>query len=254
MKGKIFFLGAGPGDPELITLKGARVLGEADIIVYAGSLVPEALLIHARKDAKIYDSKSLTLEEILKIMIDAAEDGAMVARLHSGDPSVYGAIAEQIKVIEEKRIPFEIIPGVSSFQAAAAALKTELTIPDVAQTVILTRASGKTKVPPREELVELARHGTTLVLFLSATHSRKIKRDLLTAYPPDTPLAVVYRVTWPDEKIVRGTLADLEKIIRREKLTRTTLIFVGPALAERGKRSKLYDKGFSHLFRRAIRS
>ncbi|NOY83851.1 MAG: precorrin-4 C(11)-methyltransferase [Nitrospirae bacterium] len=244
----VYFVGAGPGDPELITLKGKRLLEAADLVVYAGSLVPKAVLSHAQK-AEIYDSAGLTLEEILALLVPAAKAGKMVVRLATGDPSIYGTIGEHSERLRAEGIRCEIVPGVSSFTAAAAALGRELTVPDVAQTVILSRCEGRTPVPDLEKLPLLAAHQTTLVLFLSITLVKKMQRDLLTSYAPETPCAVVYRATWPDEKIVHCALSDLSVAVKKSKITKTALVIVGKALASEGKRSKLYDPTFSHSFR-----
>jgi precorrin-4/cobalt-precorrin-4 C11-methyltransferase len=247
---KVYFVGAGPGDPELITLKAKHLIEKADVIVYAGSLIPKRVLACVRKDAELHDSAPLELGQFMEIMIQRAREGKLVLRLQSGDPSVFGAMQEQIDILKAEGIEYEIVPGVSSFQAAAALLGRELTCPEVAQTVILSRASGDTKVPPKEELVELAKVGATLCLFLSARLIDRVQEDLLTGYPPDTPFAVVYRATWPDEKVLVGELKDLARAVKDEKIVRSAIILVGAALKDHGTRSKLYDKEFSHIFRR----
>lgn len=248
---KIYFVGAGPGDPELITVKGKRILENADVIVYAGSLVNPVVLKFARNGTELYDSSKMTLEEISKQLIQSFKAGKQVVRLASGDPSIFGALEEMSDILYEEEINFEVVPGVSSFTAAAAKLQSGLTVPDLVQTVILTRAEGRTKMPNKEKLEELAKHNATLVLFLSAVLAQSVQEKLLKAYPPDTPIAIVYKVSWPDEKIFRGTLRNLSLMMRREKITMTTLIFVGKFLTAQGYKSKLYDKSFSHAFRKA---
>jgi precorrin-4 C11-methyltransferase len=247
--GRVVFVGAGPGDPDLLTLKGHHVLSRADVVVYAGSLVPEEVLRHAPATAVLHNSAPLTLEEVMAILIPAARSGKKVVRLHSGDTSLYSAIQEQMTRLDEAGIGYEVIPGVSSFQAAAAALKAEFTCPEVVQTVILTRAEGETPMPEGESLADLARHRATLCLFLSARLVDAAQEQLLTAYPPDTPAAILYRVSWPDEKTVVTELRHLAEEVRRHKLSRTTLIVVGEAVSRRQNRSRLYDKGHGHIFR-----
>jgi precorrin-4 C11-methyltransferase len=247
--GKVVFVGAGPGDPDLLTLKGHRALSRADVIVYAGSLVPEDVLRHASAEAVLHNSAPLTLEEVVAILVPAARAGKRVVRLQSGDTSLYSAIQEQMTRLDEAGIGYEVIPGVSSFQAAAAALKAEFTLPEVVQTVILTRAEGETPMPDDESLAELARHRATLCIFLSARLVERVQEQLLTAYAADTPTAILYRVSWPDEKVVLTELRHLAEEVRRNKLSRTTLIVVGSAVGGRRNRSRLYDKGHGHIFR-----
>jgi precorrin-4 C11-methyltransferase len=247
--GRVLFVGAGPGDPELLTLKARQALRRADVVIYAGSLVPEAVLRQASATARLHNSAPLTLEQVIEITKPAVDNGQCVVRLHSGDPSLYSAIQEQLAVLEDAGIECEVIPGVSAFQAAAAALKSELTLPEVAQTVILTRGEGHTKMPPGETLESLAQHQATLCIFLSAKLIEKVQAQLLTAYPPQTPAAIAYRVSWPDEKIIVTTLAELAGEVRRHHLTRTTLLLVGEAVGGRRNRSRLYDRRHGHLFR-----
>jgi precorrin-4 C11-methyltransferase len=247
--GKVHFVGAGPGDPELLTLKGRRALAQADVIVYAGSLVAEEVLRHASPTAVLHNSAPLTLEEVMDRLIAAIRAGKRVVRLHSGDTSIYSAIHEQMTRLDQAGIGYEVIPGISSFQAAAAALQAELTLPEVAQTVILTRAEGETPMPSGEALVELAKHRSTLCIFLSARLADSVQEQLLIAYPPDTPAAILYRVSWPDEKIVLTELRHLAEEVRQHKLARTTLILVGDALRGSETRSRLYDRTHGHLFR-----
>lgn len=251
MQNKIYFVGAGPGHPDLITVKGRMLLEDADVIVYAGSLVNPVVLEFASKNAELYDSAKMNLEEITKVLVGSFKAGKHVVRLASGDPSIFGAVEEMGDVLKDEEIAFEIVPGVSSFSAAAASLKRGLTVPDVVQTVILTRAEGRTKMPPKEKLEDLARHECTLVLFLSAVLAKSVQEKLLTAYPAETPIAIVYKASWPDEKIFLGRLDELGSIMRREKITMTALILVGKFLTTQGHKSKLYDKTFSHAFRKA---
>lgn len=246
---RILFVGAGPGDPELLTLRGARALATADVVVYAGSLIPRGVLRHARPGARLHNSAALTLEDTHRLLAEAYHAGHQVVRLHSGDPSLYGAITEQMALLEAEGIPYEIVPGVSAFQAVAARLGIEYTQPGVVQTLILTRAGGRTGLPANESLAALARHGVTLCIFLSARHVAEVQDALLTSYPATTPVAVAYRATWPDEEIVTGTLGELAEIVRRQGYERTTLIVVGPSLQRQGGRSRLYDPTHWHLFR-----
>ena len=248
---KIYFVGAGPGNPELMTLKGKRLLESADVVLFAGSLVNPIVLEFARKGSELHDSAKMNLEEISKVLVDSYKAGKKVVRLASGDPSIFGAVEEMGDILKKEKIAFEVIPGVSSFTAAAASLQKELTVPNVVQTIILTRAEGRTSMPPKERLEELAKHECTLVLFLSAVLARSVQDKLLTAYPPQTPIAIVYKASWPDEKIFLGELRDLADIMRLEKITMTALILVGNFLTASGQKSKLYDKHFSHAFRKA---
>lgn len=245
---RVYFIGAGPGDAGLITLKGKAVLEEADVIIYAGSLINPEILEHAKKNALLYDSSGMTLEEIVEVMVNAAREGKTVARLHSGDPSLYSAIGEQIRVLAEKGIEYKVIPGVSSFQAAAASLGLEYTVPEVVQTVILTRISGRTKVPEKERLRELARHRASMCIFLSANKMQEVVEELLESYGARAPAVVIYRASWEDERVIRGCLADIAGKARDVK--RTALILVGDFLKPWKARSKLYDPGFEHGYRR----
>jgi precorrin-4 C11-methyltransferase len=249
----VLFVGAGPGDPDLLTLKARRALGRADVVVYAGSLVPEDVLRHAPATAVLHNSAPLTLEEVMAILVPAVRAGKRAVRLHSGDTSLYSAIHEQMTRLDEAGIAYEVIPGVSSFQAAAAALKTEFTLPEAVQTVILTRAEGETPMPKEESLAELARHRATLCVFLSARLVEQVQEELLTAYDPDTPTAILYRVSWPDQQLVVTQLCHLAEEVRRHKLSRTTLIVVGDAVGRRQNRSRLYDGSHGHIFRRPNR-
>jgi precorrin-4/cobalt-precorrin-4 C11-methyltransferase len=246
---KVYFIGAGPGDPELITLKGARLLAEADVLIYAGSLVNPQLLHRLRQDCARYDSAKMTLEEIMLIMLSAVQAGKRVVRLHSGDPSIYGAIREQFALLEQYGVAYEIVPGVSSFTAAAASLACEYTLPGVSQTVILTRMEGRTPVPPGQEIGALAAHGASMVIFLSVQMIEKVVEALLEGYGAETPVAVVQRASWPEERIVRGTLADIVPRVKREQISRTALILVGNFLGNEYALSRLYDRTFTHGYR-----
>jgi precorrin-4/cobalt-precorrin-4 C11-methyltransferase len=250
----IIFVGAGPGDPDLITVKGKKALEAAGVIVYAGSLVPRAVLKWAGPDAILIDSAPLALNEIITRMCAARERGEQVVRLHSGDPSLYSAIQEQIAELEERSVPYEIIPGVTASFAAAAAIGQEYTLPEVAQTLILTRMSGRTKVPEAESLESLAAHKTSMVIYLSISMIDEVSRLLAKSYGGNSAAVVAYRVSQPDQKIMHTRIKDLPQVVRREGITRQALIIVGRVLEvkEAGlkKRSKLYDKGFSHSFRR----
>ena len=245
----VVFVGAGPGDPELITCKGRRLLDAADLVVYAGSLVNTALLDGIR--AECHDSASLDLEAIMRLLADGHRVGQRVVRLHTGDPAMYGAIREQMQWLDDAGIAYEVVPGVSSAFAAAAALRCELTVPEVTQTVILTRQAGRTPVPERESLRRLAAAQASMCIFLSVAMIERVVTDLVDGgYPTRTPVAVVERASWPDERIVRGTLADIAAQVRDAGIRKTAMIVVGPALGEDSRIvSKLYDAGFSHEYR-----
>ncbi len=251
---EVLFVGAGPGDPELITVKGLKALRSADVVIYAGSLVNPALLAELPPGAVAHDSAPLTLDQVLELMLEAVAAGRRVVRLHTGDPSVYGAIQEQMAALDARGIAYAVIPGVTAAFAAAAALKQELTLPGVAQTVILSRAEGRTPVPEKEHLHRLAALGGTLCLYLSVGLIEEVVAALLTgAYTPATPAAVVYRASWPDERRVEGTLADIAGKVRAAGIGRQALIIIGEVLAARTdgvpEKSKLYDPEFSHGFR-----
>ncbi len=246
----IHFIGAGPGDPELITVKGARLLAEADIVIYTGSLVPAALIQGLK--GEIHNSAGLNLDQVLAIMTPEARAGKKIVRLHTGDPAIYGAINEQISRLIDEDIPFRVIPGVSSATATAAALATELTLPEVAQSVIITRRAGRTPVPAREDLKLLASHQTTMLILLSVGMIDKVVDDLLAGgYPDHTPVAVVEKVSWPEERHIRGNLANIAHQVKEAGITKTAIIAVGQVLAQAPPPalSKLYDKHFSHGFR-----
>jgi len=251
--GRVVFVGAGPGAPDLLTQRGARAIAEADVVIWASSLVDQAILAHASAHAEIVDSAKLPMEGVLPYYERAAQHHLLLARVHSGDPSLWGAIQEQLEQCDALGLDTEIIPGVSSFTAVAARIRRELTIPEVAQSVILTRlGGGKTPMPPGEQVREFARHGTTMALFLSAARSGQLQDELLQGgYPPDTPCVVAYQVTWPDELIIRTTLHDLAATIKQHKLWKHTLVLVGPALAAGGSRSHLYHPGHFHGYRKA---
>ena len=253
--GRVFFVGAGPGAPDLLTLRGAQAIAAADVVIWASSLVHPDVLAHAQKNAEIVDSAQLPMEGVLPYYERAAQKKLNVARVHSGDPSLWGAIAEQLEQCQRLGLDTEIVPGVSSFTAVAARIGRELTIPEVAQSVILTRlGGGKTPMPPGERVSEFARHQTTMALFLSAARSGQLQEELLAGgYPPDTPCVVAYQVTWPDELIVPTTLENLAATIKERKLWKHTLVLVGPGLAAGGSRSHLYHPGHFHGFRKADR-
>jgi precorrin-4/cobalt-precorrin-4 C11-methyltransferase len=248
----VHFVGAGPGAADLITLKGHNLLQGADVVIYAGSLVNPELLKYTREDCKIYNSANMTLEEVIDVMKFAEKENKDTVRLHTGDPSIYGAIREQIDILNDLNIKFEVVPGVSSFFGAAATLNAEYTLPDVSQTVIITRMEGRTPVPERENIRSLAAHKSTMVLFLSAGLSEKLSEELISGgYEPDTPVAVVYKATWPDEKIFHATIATLPEIMETNNITKTALILVGNFLGNKYKRSELYNPSFTHEFRKA---
>ena len=248
----IYFVGAGSGAPDLITVRGAKLLSEADVIVYAGSLVNPALLDYKKQGCEVYDSAKMTLEEVIAVMAPAAKAGKTVVRLHTGDPCVYGAHREQMDELDKLGIDYEICPGVSSFCGAAAALKAEYTLPNVSQTVILTRMEGRTPVPEKEQIESLAAPGATMVSFLSAGQLEKLSQRLIAGgYAPETPAAIVYKATWPDEKVIRTTVAGLAEAAKREGVTKTALITVGGFLGDKYDRSKLYDPAFTTGFREA---
>lgn len=248
----VYFIGAGPGDPELLTLKGARLISECLVCLYAGSLVPEAVVANAPKDAIVMDTAPMHLDETHAEIVKAHASGQDVARVHSGDPSLYGAIAEQIRRLKADGIDYKIIPGVPAYTAAAAALGQELTVPEVAQSIVLTRMSMKsTGMPAGETLDNFGRTGTTLAIHLGIRALREIERQLIPHYGADCPVAVIYRVGWPDELIIRGTLSDIRAKVRDAKITRTALILLGPALADDNgfPDSALYDATKPHVLR-----
>lgn len=242
-------MGAGPGDPELLTVKAQNILKKCRIIIYAGSLVSPGVMALVPARANRYDSASMSLEEIIDVCKKAKDKNIDVVRLHSGDPSIYGAIREQMNSLDMLEISYSVIPGVSAFQAAAAAVAAELTAPEVAQTVILTRTSGRTPLPEKQELEKLAVTEATLCIFLSGHNIDKTVRKLLPHYGDDCPVAVVYHASWPDEEIIKGLLGDIAAKVKKAKLGRTSIILVGRALSRNIPSSKLYDAGFHHGFR-----
>ena len=249
---QVYIVGAGAGDPELITVKGQKLLQKADVIIYAGSLVNPALLDLAKKGAEIHDSASMTLPEVIETIEKAVAKGRMVVRLHTGDPSIYGAIQEQMDALKKKGIDFEVVPGVSSFLATAAALKQEYTLPGISQTVIITRNEGRTPVPEREKLRSLAAHQATMCIFLSITMLADVVKELIEGgYAPDTPIAIVQRASWPEQKIVRATLETIVEEIADKGIDRTAMIVVSRCLGADYELSRLYAPEFSHMFREA---
>jgi precorrin-4/cobalt-precorrin-4 C11-methyltransferase len=251
MEAKVYIIGAGPGDPDLLTIKAQRILSQADVILYADSLVPTEILKDVRSDAEIVPTSDRTLEEIVAIAIDRVGAGKSIARLHSGDLSLYSAITEQIRALKSAGIAIELIPGIGVFQAAAATLQVELTIPEVVQTIVLTRTTGRASpVPAAEELSSLAAHRASLCLYLAARHVASASAKLLQHYPPDTPVAICFRVGWPDEKILVVPLSSMAAVSQEEGLVKTTLYIISPALGEIGdRRSRLYHPDHSHLYR-----
>lgn len=248
--GHIEIVGAGPGDPDLISVKGRQYLEAADLILYAGSLVPIELTHCAKKEATILSSATMDLESQFAIIKQFYDQGLLVVRLHTGDPCIYGAIQEQMAFFDQHKMTYHITPGISSFQAAAAALQSQFTIPEEVQTIILTRGEGRTPMPPKEKLHLLARSQSTMCIFLSATIVDQVQQELLQHYPPSTPVAVCYKLTWKDEKIYRGKLQELSKIVKNNKLTLTTMIVVGKAIDNRQGLSRLYAHEFKHKFRK----
>lgn len=249
----VYFVGAGPGDPDLITIKGKRIIEGADIIIYAGSLVNKEVLSGHKESADIYNSASLNLDEVLVIMKEAFDENLVVARVHTGDPSIYGAIKEQMDALEEMGISFEVIPGVSSFCGAAAAIKKEFTLPSVSQTVILTRIEGRTPVPEKESLDSLAKHQASMAIFLSVGMIDKVVKQLGESYPMTTPIAVIQKATWEDELIVIGTLETIADKVKEANITKTAQILVGDFIDCDYEKSKLYDKTFTHEYRKGVK-
>ena len=250
----VHFVGAGSGAADLITLRGKDLIENADVIIYAGSLVNPELLDFAKDECKIYNSAKMTLEEIIDVMKEAEDDGKTTVRLHTGDPSIYGAIREQMDRLEILGIEYDICPGVSSFCGAAASLKAEYTLPDVSQSVIITRMEGRTPVPEKEKLEILASHGATMVIFLSASLTDEVSKALLKGgYDKDTPAAIVYKATWEDEKILKCTVGTLHETAKENGIRKTALITVGNFLGDEYSLSKLYDKEFSTEYREAER-
>ena len=248
----VYFIGAGPGAADLITVRGANLLKEADVIIYAGSLVNPALLDYAKEGCQIYNSAVMTLEEVIDVM--KKERDGIVVRLHTGDPCIYGAIREQMDLLDDLGIEYEYVPGVSSFIGAASALKAEYTLPNVSQTVILTRMAGRTPVPEKEEISKLASHGATMIVFLTSTMLGELSERLIEGgYAPDSPAAIVYKATRPDQKVIRTTVEGIPAAAEENDIHKMALILVGGFLGDRYERSKLYDPGFTHEFREATK-
>ena len=247
----VHFVGAGSGAPDLITLRGARLLGEADVVIYAGSLVNPELLTLTKPGCELHDSAKLTLEKVIALVEAAERMGKTTVRLHTGDPSIYGAVREQFDELAKRGIAFDVCPGVSSFCGAAAALRAEYTLPDVSQTVIITRVAGRTPVPERESIRSLAAHGATMVLFLSTALTETLQGELLAGgYAAETPAAIVYKATWPEEKIFRCTVGTLHETAEENRLRKTALIVVGGCLGEEYLRSMLYHPDFTTEYRK----
>jgi len=249
----VYFIGAGPGDPELITIKALKLLQNADVIIYAGSLVNKEILKYAPDSCAIYNSAEMDLEQIVDIMSKAYVQGKIVIRLHTGDPSIFGAIREQMDELERRNVEYEVVPGVSSFCAAAAVLKKEYTLPEVSQTVILARMQGRTLVPGEQAIEKLASHKATMIIFLSIHMIDELVEKLKTGYSDDTPAAVVYKASWPDQKVLTGTLATISSLVKKNHITKTALLLIGDFLGDEYQLSKLYDKNFSHEYRSANR-
>ncbi len=250
----VHFVGAGPGAVDLITLRGKALLEKADLVIYAGSLVNPLLLGYCREDCRIYNSAKLSLEQVLSLIDEAEEEGKRTVRLHTGDPSLYGAIREQMDALKEKGIAYDLTPGVSSFCGAAAAAEAEYTLPGISQTVIISRMAGRTPVPEKEAMAELAKHGASMVIFLSAGLLEQVEEALLQgAYTEETPCAIVYKATWPEERVCYTRLGSLSKCAKENQITHTALILVGDFLGASYERSKLYDPSFTTAFREAER-
>ena len=247
---QVYFVGAGPGDPDLITVKGQKLLSEADVVIYAGSLVNPAILAITPPGCEIHNSASMTLDEVIGVMKAAVSQGKKVIRLHTGDPSIYGAIQEQIDLLNKLEISWQVVPGVSSFLAAAAALGQEYTLPGVSQTVIITRMEGRTPVPEREQIRSLAAHQTTMCIFLSVHMFGELVQELLDGgYQADTPVAVVEKASWPEQRIFRGTLTTIADQLVAAGVSRTAMVIVGDVLAREFEQSRLYAPEFGHMFR-----
>ena len=249
---EVFFVGCGPGDPDLITVKARKLIQKADVIVYSGSLIPPSILKLCKK-GKLYDAAGLVREEIFDILYKNAKKDKLVVRLHDGDPSIYGAIKEQIDNLHDNGISSKVVPGVTAFLASAAELGTQLTLPGITQTIIVTRAESRTKVPKREKISELAKHKATLIFYLSVhLLSDIVKESIAGGYDKSTPVAVVYRATWEDQKIIKGNLDNIVKKVRDEKITRTAIVIISNVIDSRSyEYSKLYDKKFSHGYRKS---
>ena len=246
----VHFIGAGPGDPELLTIKGKRLIDSANVIIYAGSLVNEKVLADCKEGAQVYNSAYMTLPEVIGVMKEAEARGQSVARVHTGDPSIYGAIREQMDALDELGISYEVIPGVSSFLAAAASMKKEYTLPGVSQTVILSRLEGRTPVPEKEKILSLAKHHATMIIFLSVGKIEVLVQLMNESYEKDTPVAVVYKASWPEETIIYGTLETIADKVKAAGITKTALVVVGDFLGDKYELSKLYDQNFETEYRK----
>ncbi|MBS4538574.1 precorrin-4 C(11)-methyltransferase [Clostridium sp. D2Q-11] len=247
----VYFIGAGPGDPDLITVKGRNIIEKSDIIIYAGSLVNKEIIECRRKESTLYNSASMTLEEVIKVIEEGVKEDKLIARVHTGDPSIYGAIREQIDWLEDLGISSKVIPGVSSFVASAAALNKEFTLPDISQTVICTRLEGRTPVPESESLDKLASHKASMAIFLSVHMIDNVVSRLMKHYDKDTPVAVIQKATWDDQKIVQGKLSNISDKVKEANINKTAQILVGDFLGDKYSLSKLYDASFSHGYRKA---
>lgn len=248
------FVGAGPGAADLITVRGKRLLEKADVIIYAGSLVNPALLDYRKEDCQVHNSAYMTLEEVMAVMEEAEAAGKHTVRLHTGDPCLYGAVREQMDELDKRGISYEVCPGVSSFCGAAAALHAEYTLPDVSQSVIITRMAGRTPVPEKESIEKLAAHQATMVIFLSTGMLEELEQRLVEGgYAPDTPAAIVYKATWPEEKVFRCTVSTLARTAEENQITKTALIVVGRVLKGEYNRSELYNPAFTTEFREAVK-
>lgn len=250
----IYFIGAGPGAVDLITVRGQKLLTTADVIIYAGSLVNPKLLDYKKDSCDVYNSAKMTLEEVIEVMVKYSKDDKRIVRLHTGDPSIYGAIREQMDLLDKHDLSYEVVPGVSSFIGAASSLKAEFTLPNVSQTVILTRMEGRTPVPEKEEITKLASHGATMAIFLTSTMLDELSKRLVEGgYDVNSPAAIVYKATWEDEKVVRTTVGEIANAARENDIHKMALIFVGGFLGNEYERSKLYDPSFTHEFREATK-
>lgn len=249
-KPTVFFIGAGPGDPELITLKGHKIIGQADVIIFAGSLVNPQVFAHHATDAQLYDSAHMNLGEIIDVMHKAAVAEQTVARIHTGDPAIYGSIREQMEALDKWNIGYEVVPGVSSFTAAASVLKRELTVPEISQSVICTRFEGRTPVPELEKIELLASHQTSMAIFLSVHMLDELTAKLMEHYPTNTPVAVVEKATWPDQRIISGTVSNIAQKVKEADVRKTAMILVGAFLGNEFNNSKLYDAKFTHEYRK----
>jgi precorrin-4/cobalt-precorrin-4 C11-methyltransferase len=250
MENVLYFIGAGPGDPDLITVKGRNILVEADVIIYAGSLVSNEHFKYCKENVEVYNSASMTLNEVIEVIKKSYKENKKIVRLHTGDPAIYGAIKEQMDELQKLDIPYAVIPGVSSFTAAASAIKKEFTLPNVSQTIILTRVEGRTPVPEKENLEKLASIGASMALFLSVSMIDKVVEKLRKGYGRNVPIAVIQRATWEDQKCVIGTLDDIAEKVKKENITKTAQILVGDFIDCEYDKSLLYDEGFSHMFRK----